>query len=36
MNTELLTKLAELNEKAIAYLNGVVDGLNAAASATVK
>lgn len=36
MEAELLTKLTALSEKEIAYLNGVVDGLNAAASATVN
>jgi hypothetical protein len=32
MNAELLTKLTALSEKELAYLNGVVDGLNAAAT----
>lgn len=30
MNVELLEKLAGLDEKELAYLNGVVDGLEAA------
>ena len=30
MNTELLAKLTALSERELAYLLGVVDGLNAA------
>ena len=36
MNAELLAKLATLNEKEIAYLLGIVDGLNAVAMKALK